>query len=222
MKILIAEDDPAISNSLRKNFSDENIETHYAVDGLIALEMVENDNYDALILDWKMPNKSGFEVCKYLREKQNQIPILLLTAVTDIQRKVDVLNLGADDYITKPFSFSELFARLNAILRRKSFDNTKIIFGKMILNLVDRKLFIDNIDIKLTEKEFELLKYFIENKGAILSKEKLCKDVWGYDFIPESNLIESAVKNLRKKLEASCEKKLIKNVYGEGYILIEE
>ena len=92
----------------------------------------------------------------------------------------------------------------------------------MILNLVEHKLFINSVEIKLTEKEFELLKYFIENKGIILSKENLCKNVWNYDFIPESNLIESSVKVLRRKIEPVCDKKLIKNVYGEGYILIEE
>lgn len=222
MKILIAEDDAAIANSLRKNFADENIESEITSDGNTTLTIFEKEKFDALLLDWRMPQKSGLEVCKILRKKGFNIPIILLTAVTDVKSKVEALNIGADDYITKPFSFDEVLARINAVIRRKSPINIEIIFGKMRLNLVEHKLFVENTEVKLTEKEFDLLKYFIENKGMILNRENICQNVWNYNFTPETNIVESTIKNLRKKIELNCDKKLIKNIYGEGYILLEE
>ncbi|PKL88881.1 MAG: DNA-binding response regulator [Ignavibacteriae bacterium HGW-Ignavibacteriae-2] len=222
MKILIAEDDAAIANSLRKNFADENIESEITSDGNATLTIFEKEKFDALLLDWRMPQKSGLEVCKILRKKGFNIPIILLTAVTDVKSKVEALNIGADDYITKPFSFDEVLARINAVIRRKSPINIEIIFGKMRLNLVEHKLFVENTEVKLTEKEFDLLKYFIENKGMILNRENICQNVWNYNFTPETNIVESTIKNLRKKIELNCDKKLIKNIYGEGYILLEE
>lgn len=222
MKILIAEDDSNIANSLSKSFNDEKIQTVIAGDGEQALQFVNTDNFDILLLDWRMPKKDGLEVCKLIRLSGSSLPIILLTALSDISNKVEALNLGADDYITKPFSFPEVLARINAVLRRRNSNKLEITIGKMKINLVEHKLFIDGNEIKLTEKEFELLNHFIENKGVILSKEELCKNVWHYDFIPETNIVESAVKNLRRKIEEHCNKKLIKNVYGEGYIFIEE
>jgi len=222
MRILIAEDDFNIANSLSKSFTDEKIETIIANDGEETIQQLVKGNFDVLLLDWRMPKKNGLEVCKILREKGNQIPIILLTALTDISNKVEALNTGADDYITKPFSFTEVLARINAIMRRQTSSKLEITVGKMKINLIEHKLFIDKKEIKLTEKEFELLNYFIENKGIILNKEELCKKVWHYDFVPETNIVESAVKNLRKKIEEHCNKKLIKNIYGEGYIFIEE
>ena len=222
MRVLIAEDDPNIAASLLKSFSDENIQTIIAKDGEQALHFINAEKFDILLLDWRMPKKDGLEVCKLIRQSGNTLPIILLTALPDISNKVEALNLGADDYITKPFSFPEVLARINAVLRRRNSNRLEIAIGKMRINLVEHKLFIEDKEIRLTEKEFELLKFFIENKGVILSKEELCKRVWHYDFIPETNIVESSVKNLRKKIEEYCDKKLIKNIYGEGYIFIEE
>lgn len=220
MKILIAEDEYDIAASLKKNFSDEAIEADIAGDGEEALAMISKLSYDALILDWRMPKLSGVEVCAKLRSQGNNIPVLMLTALSDINNKVEALNIGADDYLTKPFSFKEVFARINALLRRST-SQISIVFGNMQLNLAEHKLFINNSEIKLTEKEFDLLKYFISNRGRIIGKEELCNKVWGYNFLPETNIVESSVKNLRKKIESVCDKVLLKNIYGEGYILIE-
>lgn len=220
MKILIAEDEFDIASSLRKNFSDEEIHADIANNGEEALEMLNKQNYDALILDWRMPKHSGVDVCSKLRGQGNNIPILMLTALSDLTNKVEALNIGADDYLTKPFSFKEVLARINALLRRSKSQNS-MVFGNMHLNLPEHKLFINNNEIKLTEKEFEILKYFISNRGRIIGKEELCNKVWGYNFIPETNIVESSVKNLRKKIEPHCNKGLLKNIYGEGYILIE-
>ncbi len=220
MKILIAEDDPDIAQSLKKNFLDESYSVDLAEDGKVTLEMLAFQNYDLLLLDWSMPLVSGIEVCYQLRASGNNIPIILITALSATEKKVEALNSGADDYITKPFSFEEVFARVKAVMRRQ---NTQVYlsFGKMQLHLPDRRLFVNGAEIKLTEKEFELLRYFISNRNRIINKEELCRQVWGYDFVPDTNIVESSVKNLRKKLEPFCEKKLLRNIYGEGYILIE-
>lgn len=222
MRVLVAEDDINIANSLAKSFNDEGIQVVIAEDGEKAIQLITTVNFDLLLLDWRMPKKDGLEVCSLIRQSGNTLPIILLTALTDISNKVEALNLGADDYITKPFSFPEVLARINAVLRRQHANKLEITIGRMKVNLVEHKLFIDGNEIKLTEKEFELLNHFIENKGVILSKEELYKKVWHYDFIPETNIVESSVKNLRRKIEEHCNKKLIKNVYGEGYIFIEE
>ncbi|MBE2280427.1 MAG: response regulator transcription factor [Ignavibacteriaceae bacterium] len=219
MRILIAEDDVSLANSIKKNLLDEQISCEIANSGEQALEMIKHNSYDILLLDWKLPGISGLEVCRILRNDSNQIPIILLTALSEISSKIEAFNCGADDYITKPFVFSEVLARINAIYRRNSL--LQISFGNMKLNIPHRKLFIKDVEIKLTEKEFELLHYFVVNKGRIISKEELCEKIWKYNFIPPTNIIESAVKNLRKKIEPYCEKSLFKNVYGEGYVLIE-
>ncbi|MDP2301368.1 MAG: response regulator transcription factor [Ignavibacteria bacterium] len=220
MRILIGEDEADIANSLKKNFLDESFEADIALNGEEVLIMINRIKYDLLILDWRMPKYSGIEVCSKLRAHGNNIPILMLTALADINNKVEALNIGADDYLTKPYSFKEVLARINALLRRSN-SQVSIQFGSMSLNLPEHKLFINNIEIKLTEKEFDLLKYFISNKGRIIGKEELCNRVWGYNFVPETNIVESAVKNLRKKIEPHCNRSLLKNIYGEGYLLIE-
>ncbi len=220
MKILIAEDEKPIANSLKKNFEDEGFEVSLAFDGEKALENISNNEFDIILLDWRMPKVTGIEVCKRLRNSGYTRGIILLTALTDISNKVEALNIGADDYITKPFSFDEVFARILAVNRRyKSFSGT-ISFNNFKLNLYTRVLETPKGSIKLSEKEFELLKYFVENKGKILNKDILCKDVWQLPFTPDTNLVEVTVKNLRKKLEADSDKKFIRTIYGEGYLFI--
>ncbi|MCF8242818.1 MAG: response regulator transcription factor [Melioribacteraceae bacterium] len=221
MKVLIAEDEITIARSLKKSFNEEKIDAEIAADGNSALQMINETKYDFLILDWKMPYKNGYEVCKELRSTGNYIPIILLTALSDIQNKIAALDIGADDYITKPFSFTEVLARIKAIQRRNAIKTKYLYYKNIRINLIDHKLVIENNEIDLTEKEFDLLRYFFENKGRILSKEELCSKVWNYNFIPGSNIVESSVKNLRKKIEECCNQKVIKNVYGEGYILID-
>lgn len=220
MKILIAEDDQQIAEGLIKNFYEEEIETDWVTDGDQAIENIINANYDLVILDWRMPKRTGVEVCRKLREDGNNIPIILLTALSDVSNKVQALDYGADDYITKPFSFKELKARIMAITRRNN--RSKITFDSFTIDLIDHKLLRSGDEIKLSEKEFELLYYFIQNKGIIITKEELCKNVWKLNFVPETNIVEATVKNLRKKLETNSDKKHIKNIYGEGYIFLTE
>lgn len=221
MNILIAEDEAQIASSLKKNFNDEGFKALIAANGEEAFEIYKSNKIDIILLDWKMPKLTGLEVCKKIRLTDNKVPVILITALGDISNKVEALNAGADDYITKPFSFEEVYARVNAVLRRSSMNSDYIEFDDLKLDLNKRNVSTTlGKDIHLSDKEFDLLKYMINNKEVILSKELLCKDVWDLNFTPQTNICEATVKNLRKKLEEITGHKYIKNIYGEGYILI--
>ncbi|MBI1937880.1 MAG: response regulator transcription factor [Ignavibacteriales bacterium] len=218
MEILIAEDEIRIAESLKKNFLQAGHHALIAKDGEETLNVMEKIQFDVLLLDWRMPKLSGLEVCRKIRSTGSEIPIILLTALTDISNKVEALDAGADDYITKPFSFDEVMARINAVARRYKSSVSTITFGDNTLNLITRIITTPKAQIKLTDKEFDLLKFFLDNKGTIISKESICEKVWDLPFTPQTNIVEAAVKNLRKKLEEAIEQKFIKTIYGEGYI----
>lgn len=218
MEILIAEDERPIAESLKKNFLAEGHHVMIVEDGAATINSVSMIQYDVILLDWKMPVFTGLEVCKKLRAMDNCTPIILLTALNDISNKVEALNAGADDYITKPFSFAELMARINAVLRRFQATTTILPFGDYSLNLINHTVETQTGQIKLSEKEFELLRFFVLNKGIIISRDSICEKVWGLKSSPMTNVVEVTVKNLRKKLESNTNKKFIKTIYGEGYI----
>ena len=220
MRILIVEDEKKIADSLRKNFNDEGFDTKVCFDGSDALEVISKEKFDLILLDWRLPEITGVEVCKRIRNANNRTPVILLTALSNISNKVEALNCGADDYITKPFSFEEVLARVNALIRRYKLSQNMIEFEKMSLNLITHTLETETGSIKLPEMEFELLKYFLENKDRIVSREILCEDVWKLKYTPTTNVVEVTVKNLRKKLEEYSSNKFIKSVYGEGYLFI--
>jgi DNA-binding response OmpR family regulator len=220
MEILIVEDEERIANSLKRNFYKEGHRALIALNGAVAIELINKNKFDVILLDWRLPKLTGLEVCKKLRSIGNQTPIILLTALNEITNKIEALEAGADDYVTKPFSFDEIMARINAVLRRYKAAVSRIQFGDMNLNLIDRLVETDQGKIKLSDKEFEMLKYFLYNKGTIISKEKICADVWGLGFNPMTNVIEVTIKNLRKKLEFNKKFNYIKTIYGEGYLFI--
>lgn len=222
MEVLIAEDEINIANSLKKNLLEEGHHATIAQDGQRAIELLDRIEFDLILLDWRMPKITGIEVLKKIKEKKLNVMVILLTALSDITNKVEALELGADDYITKPFSFEEVMARIYAVQRRYNKSNNILEFSGLFLDLMERSVKFNGDSEKLTEKEFEVLKHFIENKGVILKKEDLCKSVWGYDFNPSTNLVEVTIKNLRKKLEDLTQKKYIKTIYGEGFIIIDE
>ncbi|GAB4375683.1 MAG: response regulator transcription factor [Calditrichia bacterium] len=222
MRVLIAEDESQTAQSLKKSLQAEGYDTAIASDGSEALELLANNTFDILLLDWRMPKLSGLEVCRKVRANGNDIPIILITALSDISNKTEALNFGADDYITKPFSIEELLARIKAVSRRYHTHTTTIHLGEIELDLINRTIKSSSGEVKLPEKEFELLRYFIRNKNLILSKEQLARDVWQYSRYPLTNFVEATVKNLRKKLEEISPKKFIKNIYGEGYIFISD
>lgn len=218
MKILIAEDDKQIAQSLRKNFLEEEYEVILAQDGEKALEAISSNNLDIILLDWRMPKVTGIEVCKIIRGMGLKIPIILLTALSAIDNKVEALELGADDYITKPFSFEELMARIKSVLRRYQISSDTLLIGNLTLDLLERK--IKNAkgkEVLLTDKEFTLIRTLINEKGEVFSREKLCKLVWGLNFDPHTNICDVTIKNLRKKLKEITDEEIVSTVYGEGY-----
>ncbi len=222
MEILIAEDDEQIANSLRKNFAEDGNPVMIAKDGEEAIHFLKSISFDVILLDWRMPKVSGIEVCRYIRESGSKVPIILLTALSQVKNKVEALNLGADYYVTKPFSFDELAARINAVVRRYQSNTNELIFKDITLDLISRKVKTPRGEIYLSGKEFDLIKYFILHKGSIMSKEDICKEVWGVDFVPSTNVVEATVKNLRRKIEDNYGKNLINSIYGEGYLFIVE
>ncbi len=220
MEILIVEDEQPIAESLKKNFLAEGHNAVIVNDGEDALSSVLKKQYDVILLDWRLPKITGLIVCKKLRELGNKTPIILLTALNDITNKIEALNAGADDYITKPFSFNEVIARINAVLRRYNSNMISISFSDFTLNLIDRTLNSPQGIVKLSEKEFDLLRFFLFNRGTILSRDQICEKVWDLKFTPQTNLVEVTVKNLRKKLEGYTKQKFIKSIYGEGYLFL--
>jgi DNA-binding response OmpR family regulator len=220
MEILIVEDEERIANTLKKSFTKDGHKATVTLNGEDALQFIHENKCDIILLDWRLPKLTGLEFCKKLRGSGNDTPIILLTALNDISNKVEALEAGADDYITKPFSFEEVCARIQAVLRRYRAAIKKIPFGDMNLNLIERTVECANLTIKLSEREFELLKYFLFNKGMIINKDKICKDVWNLEFSPMTNVIEVTIKNLRKKLEMETDQSFIKTIYGEGYLFI--
>lgn len=221
MHILIVEDESPLAQTLSRHFTEEGYKTSSASNGEDALLLIVKDKFDVILLDWKMPKLNGIDFLKYLRDSGNDTPVILLTALSRVANKIEALELGADDYITKPFSFDELHARIKAVTRRSQTMNEALNFGEITLDLSTRKVRTKNhTEIKLTEKEFDLLKYLITNKGTLLSKGQLCLAVWELNFVPPTNICEATIKNLRKKLEDSIGKKIIKTVYGEGYTLV--
>ncbi len=222
LRILIADDEQSLAQSLKKSFLANGIKADLAFDGVEALSMLDSFNYDLLLLDWRMPKMTGLEVCKHLRTNENKTPIILLTALEEISNKIEALNHGADDYITKPFSFDEVLARIRAILRRSNIVENKLHFDIYEINLLNHSMQTEKGELRFTEKEFEVLHYMVKNKNEIIDKEQFAKEVWQLNFYPTTNYIEATIKNLRKKLEEYTGKKYIKTIYGEGYTFIEK
>ncbi len=222
MKILIAEDEIQIANSLEKNFKEEGFNVTIVEDGEKAISEINSNKFDVVLLDWKMPKLSGFEVCQKMREAKNDTPVIIITALSSVSNKVNALNEGADDYITKPFSFVEVLARVKAVLRRSNrFSDTIQIDNNLTFNISKKKLISSSgEEVYLTDKESSILKLFCLNKGKIINKEILCKEIWDMSIFPQTNFCEVTIKKLRDKLEEISGKKYIKNIYGEGYIFI--
>lgn len=213
-KILIVEDDITISDIIKLNLNMVNYDVEQVYDGEKALEIIEKDNCDLIILDVMLPKLDGFT----LMEKINHIdiPIIFLTAKSSIADKVKGLKMGADDYIVKPFESIELLARVEAVLRRYGKKNDILSFKDLEISLEERVVKRKGKAVELTLKEFELLKLLVVNKGIALSREKILEKVWGYDYLGETRTVDMHVQKLRKKLELWDE---IKTVYKIGYRL---
>ena len=213
MKILIVDDEKLIREVIKEYCENENYEIDEASNGEEALNLIQNNSYDLLILDIMMPKLDGFSLCKKINDKD--IPIIILSARTDEFDKLMGFDLGIDDYITKPFSPKELIARIKAVLKRKKTSSQKFVYETLEVDFTSHNIMIDGVDIKFTPKEFELLEYFINNRNIALSREVLLNKIWGYNFFGDDRTIDTHVKMLRNTLGKYRD--LIVTVRGLGY-----
>lgn len=222
MKILIVEDDKILSDTIKQCIC-KKYETEQAYDGYEAYMLGKQNIYDAIILDLMLPEMSGYDVLKKLRENKVQTPVLILTAKGSLSDKIKGFNYGADDYLVKPFEREELLARLNAIIRRAtgSYKEDIIEFKEIKLNLKNRKAYIKDDEINLQGKQFDILEYLINSKGTIITKEQIFDKIWGFNSYTTTNVIEVYASGLRKVLKQYGYDKYIKTIRGVGYMIIE-
>lgn len=220
-KVLIAEDDRSVRQSLQRALRFEGYDISLAVDGAEALESIKDDRPDALILDVMMPYVDGLSVCRRVRSKGDDLPILMLTAKHEVSDRVAGLDAGADDYLVKPFALEELLARLRALLRRTAPEDLggPLVFADLTLDPETRRVERAGRDIELTKTEFDLLELLMLNSGIVLTREIIYERIWGYDFGTSSNSLDVYIGYLRRKTESDGESRLIHTVRGVGYAL---
>ncbi len=224
MRILVVEDQAKTSQFVKKGLVEVGYSVDIAESGSSAESFMASSEYDLVILDVMLPDQSGIDTARHLRRDGFIGPILMLTALSTTKDKVNGLDAGADDYLTKPFSFDELLARVRALLRRsstKNILNSVLKFSDLEMDLVHRKVKRQNTEISLTAKEFSLLEYFLRNPERPLGRVSIAEHVWDIDFDSESNVIDVYVNLLRKKVDSPYNKKLIHTVVGIGYVLKE-
>lgn len=220
MKILIVEDEYKIANSIKRGLEQEGYAVDVAYDGVEGYDLASSENYDAIVLDLMLPEMDGLTICRKLREERNHTKILILTAKGQIGEKVEGLNSGADDYLVKPFAFTELVARIKALTRRpRETLNPVLSVDGLTLNTLSYEVKRDEKEIFLTHKEFSLLEYFMRHPGKILNKDQIIGNVWGYDDDILPNTVEVYVGYLRNKIDKPFpkKKKLIHTMRGFGY-----
>lgn len=222
-KILIVEDEQKIARFLQMELEHESFKTFIESNGRIALDRIIQESYDLVLLDIMLPEMDGIEICKRVREL-SEVPIIMLTAKDDIIDKVTGLDTGADDYITKPFATPELIARIRAALRKNktappSLNDSKLRVKKLVLYPERYEAHIDQQAIELTKKEYELLEYLIRNRNIVLSRERILQEVWGYEFMGNTKVVDVYIRYLRSKLDERCNQKYIYTVRGVGYVV---
>ncbi len=223
MRVFIAEDQAKLAASIKRGLEHKGFAVDWKDNGTEAAEhlIIHHAYYDVIILDLMLPGRSGQEICTALRERNISVPILILTAKNTTTDKVVLLNAGADDYLSKPFSFAELVARLQALMRRPEPTlQTELVVGELRLDSGQHTVYCGDEQIKLTTKEFALLEFFMRNPGKILDRELILDHVWDFNFNSFINVVDFHVKNLRKKLGQTEEKLFIETVDGVGYRLV--
>lgn len=222
MRILLVEDEKNVAAFIKKGLEEEFHTVDVAESGTEGFFMATSNDYDLMILDIMLPGISGIKLCKRLREKGIKKPILMLTVIDSVESKVKGLESGADDYLTKPFAFSELLARIKALLRRIPDTVYELSLNDLKIDLLTRRVFRGDKEIILTPKEFSLLEYLLRNKGRVLSRTQIIENVWGYNFDPNTNIVDVHIRFLREKVDIGFNKKLIHTARGAGYILKSE
>lgn len=222
MRILVVEDEKKVASFIKNGLMEELYAVDVAHDGEKGLQYALENEYDAIILDVMLPKKDGFNVVKEIRASGKNTPVLMLTARATTLDRVKGLDLGADDYLPKPFHFEELAARIRSLLRRSSTDKSTVLrCGELALDTVTHRAYRSEKEIELTTKEYSLLEYLIRNKERVLSRSLITQHVWSYSFDTESNIIDVYVKRLRQKIGDEGEQKIIRSIRGVGYTMRE-
>lgn len=218
MRLLLVEDEKKIAAFIRRAFQEQGFTVEHVGDGDEAYLRAHEGQYDAIILDIMIPGRDGLSILRSLRERHNPVPVILLTARGELDERLEGLNIGADDYITKPFFVEELIARVHAVLRRASGESLSVLQADdLTVNLITREVKRGDHAIELTVREFSLLEFLLRSPGRVLPRTQILEHVWGYDFDPSSNLVDVYVQRVRKKLSPEGEPALIETVRGVGY-----
>ncbi len=223
MRILVVEDEQSLNRIITKRLEKEGFSVDSCYNGEEALHYLDMGEFDAVILDIMIPKIDGYGVLKYIRSKNMDTPVLFLTARDSIDDRVKGLDLGADDYLIKPFAFDELLARIRVMTRRRAGETTnEFTLADLVINISTRCAYRGDDEIALSAKEFDILEYLMRNKGVVLSREKIESHVWNFDYSGGSNVIDVYIRYLRKKIDDPYRKKLIHTIRGVGYVLREE
>ena len=223
MRILIVEDEKKIANFIKRGLEEEQYEVHTAADGEEGLRLALEKTFDLIVLDWMLPKMDGLSLLKDLRAKKIMTPVLMLTAKDTVEDIVAGLDSGSDDYLTKPFAFPELLARVRALARRSEQERgAQISFADMRLDPVTHKVWRNDQEIDVTGKEYDLLEYFMRNPNQVVTRTMIAEHCWDYTFDTFTNIIDVYVNYLRKKVDRQADKKLIHTVRGVGYVFKEE
>jgi DNA-binding response OmpR family regulator len=221
MRILVVEDELKVARFLKKGLEAEGYEVETAADGKSGEKLARTEAYDLILLDVLLPKKDGFEILRDLRKDEIRTPILMLTARSTTEDIVGGLDQGADDYLTKPFAFTELLARIRSLMRRGTV-KTKLKYLDLILDTVAHKASRSGRPIELTAREYALIEYFMRNRGKLISRQELAKEIWGYSFDPGTNVVDVYVNHLRNKIDTDFSVKLLQTERGKGYYLSEK
>ena len=218
MKILIVEDDRKIASFVQKGLKEQGYVVDACHHGDEGYDMASGESYDVILLDIMLPGRDGLSILRTLREEKNTVPVILLTALSGLDERVEGLNLGADDYLPKPFFMEELIARIIAVSRRASGDQLSVIHqGNLVLNLITREVRRNDETLELTSREFNLLELLMRSPGRVYSRTQLLEHVWGYDFDPQTNVVDVYIRRVRSKIDAPETPSLIETVRGVGY-----
>jgi two-component system copper resistance phosphate regulon response regulator CusR len=220
MKILVVEDDRTVGQYLRRGLEEAQYHADLVGDGLEGLRLASGDQYDLVVLDLRLPGMSGLEVLRTLRDRGIPTPILILTAQDAVGQKVEALRAGADDYVTKPFSFEEVLARVEALSRRpKLLSSTRLVIGDLELDRNTHEVRRGGKPIELTPKEYAVLEYLMRHSPRVMSRTLITEYAWDYHFDPGTNIVDVVINRLRKKLDSGQTKKLLHTVRGVGYVI---
>ena len=220
MRILVIEDDPTVGQYVKRGLEEQRWSVDLVADGEEGERRAASEAYDLIVLDMRLPGKGGLELLHALRARGFERPVLVLTAQDAVDAKVTALRAGADDYVTKPFAFEELLARVEALARRpRSIVSPRITVADLVVDLDAREVSRAGQPVELTPKEFLVLEYLARHAGRVLSRTLITEYAWGYHFDPGTNIVDVVINHLRKKIDAPHEKKLISTVRGVGYVL---